>query len=473
MKVAIAGYGVEGEANYRYWSKLGADITIFDENETPSKPLPQGVDTLLGAGCFERMQGFDVVVRTASLRPDSIKTDGKIWSATNEFFEKCPVPIIGVTGTKGKGTTSTLIAKILENAGYNVWLLGNIGVPALEVLGEIQKYTNDKSQITNKHQISNIKYQISEAPGVVVFELSSFQLWDLKKSPQTAVVLMIEPDHMDVHASMEEYVAAKGNITAFQSLDDTVVYHPANKYSEQIAQQSPGQKIRYMSEEGARVVIPDPSVWPTGRAGQVWNDGTGEWIVIEDKLICAVEEVGLRGPHNLENICAAITATWSFTHDTKAIKKAVTAFTGLPHRLEFVREKDGVDYYNDSYSSAPGATIAAIKSFTQPEILICGGFDRGLEYSELANAAAAAPNIKKILLIGQTKEKIATAFNEAGFTHYELVATANFTETITHAQQSAESGDVIILSPGCASFDMFKNFQDRGEQFKKIVEELS
>ena len=168
---------MEGEQNFRYWRAQTDDITICDEN-TPSRTIPENTKTIFGEGAFSQLQDFDLVVRTAGLRPDKIKTNGKIWSATNEFFNQCPVPIIGVTGTKGKGTTATLVSKILEEAGRKVWLLGNIGVPALEVLEEIQNY--------------------SGSDGVVVFELSSFQLWDLEKSPQTAVVLMIEPDHMDV-----------------------------------------------------------------------------------------------------------------------------------------------------------------------------------------------------------------------------------------------------------------------------------
>lgn len=471
MKVAIAGYGVEGEVNYRYWSKLGADMTIFDDSDLPSRPLPEGVPTVLGANALNQMHGFDLVIRTAGLRPDKIKTDGKIWSATNEFFSQCPVPIIGVTGTKGKGTTSTLIHKILEEAGVKTWLVGNIGVPALEVLSEIKQHTNPKSQIPNNDQISNIKYQISDAPGIVVFELSSFQLWDLQQSPETAVVLMIEPDHMDVHASMEEYIAAKGNIAAFQAEDDVVIYHPSNIFSEQVAAQSSGKKIRYMRNEGAYIV----NVTAAEKSNQISRqarDDEEEWIVIQGQPICAAKSVGLRGRHNLENICAAITAAWHYTTDVEAIKKAVTEFRGLPHRLEFVREAEGASYYNDSYSSAPGATIAAIQSFNEPKIVICGGFDRGLDYTELAQKITEQQNMKKVLLMGQTKEKIAEALDAMSFSDYEIIQTSDFSAIVRHAHDLANSGDVIILSPGCASFDMFKNFQDRGEQFKKIVEAL-
>jgi UDP-N-acetylmuramoylalanine--D-glutamate ligase len=428
QKVAIAGYGVEGEASYNYWNNLGAYITIFDSSETPSRPIPEGVTAVLGPDAFDGIQGFDIVVRTASLRPDEIIADSKIWSATNEFFEKCPAPIIGVTGTKGKGTTCSLIAEILSNDDKVVHLLGNIGVPALEVLPKI---TPDD---------------------IVVFELSSFQLWDLQKSPQTAVVLMIEPDHMDVHASMEEYVGAKANIAKYQDTDDVVIYHPDNRYALQIAEHSSARKKQYMKPSGAYII--------------------GGQVVVGDVAVAKTEEVSLVGGHNLENVCAAITAAWEYTKNVTAIQYAIKDFKGLPHRLEFVRDMHGIEFYNDSYSSAPGATIAAIKSFTQPEILICGGFDRGLDYTSLAEAAAQQGNIKKILLIGQTKEKIAESLTKAGFSRYEVLDSVDFTEIITHARDIAEQGDVVVLSPGCASFDMFKNFQERGEKFKEIVGSL-
>lgn len=427
MNVAIAGYGVEGESSYTYWHKLGADITIFDEKE-PSRPVPEGVTTYIGADAFSKLDGFDVVIRTAGLSPDKIVTNGKIWSATNEFFAKCPVPIIGVTGTKGKGTTCSLIAEILKTADKTVHLVGNIGVPALSILGEVKP------------------------DDIVVFELSSFQLWDLEKSPETAVILMIEPDHMDVHSSMEEYVNAKANIVKHQNVDDLLIYHPTNQYSAEIAAQAPARKMKYLTPEGAYV--------------------KDDQIMIEEIVICSTNEVGLVGAHNLENICAAITAAWHYTQDLDAIKSAVTSFKGLPHRLEFVREVNGVKYYNDSFSSAPGATIAAIRSFQEPEVLICGGFDRGLDYTELAQAIAEQQNIKKIVLIGQTKQAIAERFTAARFTKYQLLETVDMNEVVQAAKKEAKPGDVVILSPGCASFDMFKDFKDRGEQFKQIVEAL-
>ncbi|MCA9309555.1 hypothetical protein KC973_04190, partial [Candidatus Saccharibacteria bacterium] len=292
MRVAIAGYGVEGEANCKYWLAEGADVVIFDQKDKLDRAVPDGVATRLGSDVFSDINGFDLVIRTAGLSPKLIKTDGKVWSATNEFFARCPASIIGVTGTKGKGTTCSLIAEILKTAGKNVHLVGNIGIPALEVLPSIRP------------------------DDIVVFELSSFQLWDIEKSPETAVILMIEQDHMNVHEGMDDYVDAKANISRYQSKDDLLVYHPTNKLTARAAEASVAQKKRYLTEEGANVV--DDSV------------------VVDSNIICGVSEVGLLGAHNLENICAAVTAAWRYTQDVDAIKKAISAFKGLPHRLEFI-----------------------------------------------------------------------------------------------------------------------------------------
>jgi UDP-N-acetylmuramoylalanine--D-glutamate ligase len=428
MKVAIAGYGIEGRVSYQYWKSLGDDVTIVDESENV-QDIPASAKAVLGKNALNHLSEFDLIVRTPPLRPDKIHTSGKVWSATNEFFARCPAPIIGVTGTKGKGTTSSLIAAILKAAGKTVHLVGNIGVPALDEL----------SKIKEDHY--------------VVFELSSFQLWDLQKSPEIAVLLMIESDHMDVHNSMEEYVAAKANITSHQSANDLLVYHPTNEFSGQIALASPaGTKKRYMSQDGASV--------------------QGNVIVIDTQPICQVSEVGLIGAHNLENICAAITASWRYTQDNSAIKQAVTTFKGLPHRLEFVREVNGIKFYNDSYSTNPAATIAAIKSFTEPLNLILGGYDRGLDVTELVTAINNQKTIKNIFLIGAAKERIASAFKDSGGERVHTLNQNDFPTIVKHVFKASEPGDIVLLSPGFPSFDMFKNFTDRGNQFKTIVRGL-
>lgn len=414
MRVAIAGYGVEGRASYKYWQSLGDELTIVDERDKIDD-LPSGAATILGMGAFDNLKGFDMVIRTASLRPNRIYTDGRKWSSTREFFDKCPAPIIGVTGTKGKGTTCSLIANILRAAGKTVHLVGNIGVPALEVLPAVKP------------------------TDIVVFELSSFQLWDLDVSPHTAVVLPIEPDHLDVHMSFEEYVAAKTHIARHQTMLDEIIYYEHNQYSKQIADMS---------------IAPIRRKYPFD-IGSLANS------------------LRIPGEHNIENASAAIAAAASYVSDIAKIKQGLAAFDGLPHRLKFVREVEGVRYFDDSYSSAPSATIAAMRSFTQPQIILLGGYDKGIEYDDLARELAAS-SVKKAFVYGQTRHKIEAAFVAENISSdkYVVVDSQDFDEIVTLAVREASSGDVVVLSPACASFDMFDNFTRRGEAFIRIVEAL-
>jgi len=433
MKIAIAGYGVEGESNYRYWAKDPSnDITIVDEQLVPKHPLPDGAKTLLGPGVFEKLDGFDLIVRTAGLAPYKIKTDGKIWSATNEFFAKSPAQIIGVTGTKGKGTTTSMIASIFEAAGKKVWLVGNIGIAAIDILDQVQP------------------------DDIVAFEMSSFQLWDMERSPHVAVVLLIEPDHLNVHEGMEDYVRAKGAIRRFQTDSDVCIYHPTNHFSDEIAHSSDqGILRRYSIPDDGGVYIKEGSFWQ------------GE------QIICSVDALQLIGDHNKENACAAITAALTCGIPTEAIEQGLRNFKGLPHRTEFVRNLDGVDYYNDSFSSAPAATVAAIRSFTQPEIVILGGTDKGGEFNDLAQAINERHNIKELVIIGEIKQKLRDELASYGVTaQMTIFEGKTMPEIVDYCRSRAESGDVIVLSPGCASFDMFRDFYDRGDQFRAYVQSL-
>ena len=431
MKIAIAGYGVEGKASFSYWHTPEHELTIVDERASIDD-LPEGVTTILGEGAFQQLNGFDMVVRTASLPPQNIITEGKIWSATNEFFAKCPAPIIGVTGTKGKGTTASLIASIFEAAGKTVWLLGNIGKPALEVLSAI------------------------EPDHIVVYELSSFQLWDIEKSPQAAVVLLIEPDHLNIHRDFDDYVDAKANIRRFQKEGDICVYHPTNEYSKQIVNASQqGKTVRYAIPDDGGVYIKEDAFY------------------MSEHKICSVEALQLIGQHNIENACAAISVAKYYDIDDKAIERGLQQFKGLPHRIEFVRELDGVRYYNDSFSSAPSATIAALKSFTQPEIVILGGTDKGADFSELVRTISEQPNIKTIICIGEIRQKLADLIqNVSSELAVEIANVQDLQSIVELAESFSAPGDVILLSPACASFDMFKNFYDRGDQFRNIVNQL-
>lgn len=433
MKVAIAGYGLEGEASYQYWSQDPSNQIMIVDQRHPSRQLPEGVPTLFGEYAFQNLNGFDLIVRTPSLRPDNIKTDGKIWSATNEFFEKCKAPIIGVTGTKGKGTTSSLIASIFEEAGKKVWLVGNIGAPSLGVIDEISP------------------------DDVVVFELSSFQLWDLEYSPRTAVVLLVESDHLDVHADMDDYVRAKKNIRLHQKVGDLCIYHPTSHYSREIAFSSDvSTPKRYYTDEDGGAYTKDGKFYYAGEE------------------ICPVDSLHLIGEHNVENATAAITVAKSYSISNDAIERGLANFKGLPHRLEFVRKINGVDYYNDSFSSAAPATVAAIKSFSQPQVLILGGVDKRSDMTSLQKAVRENSNVRHILLIGVIKDKLHDMLSgiRPGLV-LEKLEDVNMKDIVEVAKSRAEPGDVVVLSPGCASFDMFRDFYDRGDQFKHAVRELS
>lgn len=427
MKVAIAGYGIEGERNYQYFADAGNDVTIVDEAEQPDRPLPEGAKTLLGAGVFEQLDGFDMVVRTAGLTPHKIKTTGKVWSATNEFFAQCPVPIIGVTGTKGKGTTASLIAEILRASGQKVHVVGNIGVPALEALEHI------------------------EPTDVVIYELSSFQLWDLERSPAVAVVLMIEPDHLDVHRDMDEYVEAKANIALHQRPTDTVIYHPTNEYSRAIAEKSPGHHIRYYTSDDKGVYIKSNTFF------------------VQETALCSVDALQIPGRHNQENACAAITTALVAGANPAAVEAGLRAFQGLPHRLKYAGTLDGVEYYDDSIATTPGSAIAALEAFDGHVIMILGGSDKGVSYQDVLDACAARD--ATVVAIGQTGEAIARQAAAQGI-RVERVK-GGMKEVVETARRLAQPGDTVVLSPASASFDQYKQYSDRGEQFVACVQGAS
>lgn len=426
MKVAIAGFGVEGQASLKYWLDKGDEVTVHDEDRRAA--VPEGVESILGAGAFDNLSDYDFVVRTASLTPSRLKMAQKVWSATNEFFEKCPATIIGVTGTKGKGTTASLIASILRAAGKTVHLLGNIGVPALEVLPSVQP------------------------DDIVVYELSSFQLWDLKKSPHVAVVLMVEPDHLNVHTSFDEYVTAKTNICRYQTADDVCVYHPTNPYSKQIAEAArSGFAMRYGIPEDGAVYVKENKFF------------------VQDHPICSVDTLRLVGQHNVENACAAITAARVFTEDDEAVKKGLSEFTGLPHRLKFVGEANGVKYYDDSISTTPGSAMAALRSFNEPKTIILGGSDKGASYEEVI--ALCKELNAQIVAVGETGSVIHELASKQDVKVFRIEGLMD--EVVQKAAAVSEPGSVVLLSPASASFDQYANYAARGEAFVAAVNALN
>lgn len=428
MKIALLGYGLEGESAYNYLKTVhpGAEIFVYDQAEAPKQELPQDVTFVGGVKDFHNIDA-DLVVRTPSIRPDAVTSSGEITSVTKLFFDACPAPIIGVTGSKGKGTTASLAASILQAGGYTAHLIGNIGTPALDVLPTVK------------------------SDDVVVYELSSFQLWDLEKSPKVGVVLMIEADHMDIHSDMSEYVAAKANIAKYQQAGDTLIFNGENEYSRAIAKESAGEKIPYPSQQYAHV--------------------EADYFYYGATQLCLTSALHLPGEHNIENACAAITAIWPWVQDGEAIAQGLRDFNGLPHRLKFVREMGEVRYYDDSIATTPGSAIAALRAFSQPKVIILGGSSKGADFTELAQEVAKS-TIRRTIIMGSEADRIAAALDAAGVSDYCLMREATMRDVVARAEEVAEPGDVVVLSPACASFGMFKNYKDRGEQFIAAVEEL-
>ncbi|HVS58132.1 MAG TPA: UDP-N-acetylmuramoyl-L-alanine--D-glutamate ligase [Candidatus Saccharimonadales bacterium] len=433
MKVALLGFDVEGRASFEYFKARGDELTICDQKADLA--VPEGVASQLGEHYLDNLDRFDVLVRTPGLHPlkivkaNSPDILAKVTSGTNEFFRVCPTKnIIGVTGTKGKGTTSTLVAKMLEAAGKRVHLGGNIGIPALELL---------------KNGIKSEDW--------VVLELANVQLIDLKTSPHIGVCLMIAPEHLDWHGSVAEYFTAKEQLFHWQSADEIAVYFSRNEYSTQIASAGQGRKIPYYEAPGAHM--------------------EGADIVMDGQIICATGELKLLGQHNWQNVCAAVTAVWQVTQDVPAIRSVLTSFSGLEHRLEFVREVGGVKYYDDSFGTTPETAMVAIQAFEEPKVVILGGSDKGASFDELAQTIAQS-NVRAVITIGERGPVIADTLRSAHFTNI-VEGAKTMAGIVNQAKEAAQPGDVVLLSTACASFDMFKNYKDRGNQFKLAVSKLA
>ncbi|HET8992077.1 MAG TPA: UDP-N-acetylmuramoyl-L-alanine--D-glutamate ligase [Candidatus Saccharimonadales bacterium] len=435
MKIAVAGFGLEGRSSYDYYRKLGHEVTILDQD--PYIELPEDTHAIHGPSAFKDLDRFDLIIRSSGINPNKLIDDNpgiesKVTSQLNEFLKVCPSKkIIGVTGTKGKGTTASLITKILKADGKNVCLGGNIGIPMLDLLDKI----NEDSY--------------------VVLELSSFQLCDLAQpSPSIAVCLMLAPEHLDWHGSLENYIAAKSNLFTHQSESDTAIFMSGNELSELIASKSPGRKLPYFKPPGAFV--------------------ENEEVMIGGQIICKTTDLKLLGSHNWQNVCAAVTACWQFTHNIEAMRSAITSFSGLPHRLEFIKQVNDVRYYNDSFASQPKATEAAIAAIPGPQVVIVGGFDRMLDLHEFSEFVKIHQyNIRTVLVIGACSSRLIGVFKEVDFNNYvDGSSLTDMKQIVSKATDLSQPGDAVVLSPGFASFDMFKNFEDRGNQFKEAVESL-
>ncbi|HVV66863.1 MAG TPA: UDP-N-acetylmuramoyl-L-alanine--D-glutamate ligase [Candidatus Saccharimonadales bacterium] len=428
MKIAILGFGLQGQSAYTYWHD-GNEITICDRKE--DLEVPEDAHTQLGPSHLEGLSNFDLIVRSPLVHPDDIVAANspeilaKVTTVTNEFFRVCPTKnIIGVTGTKGKGTTSSLIAKLLGTTGKRVHLGGNIGVAPLDML---------------KENIGPDDW--------VVLELANFQLIDIEHSPHIGVCLMIAAEHLDWHANEEDYFVAKSQMFMHQTPEDIAIYYAKDEISSRIAHAGSGKKIPYFEEPGALI--------------------QNNAVFIGGQRICGVEELKLLGKHNWQNVCAAVTAVWQITQDVEKIRSVLTSFGGLEHRLEPVRVIDGAEYYNDSFGTTPSTAIVAIEAFKEPKVIILGGSDKGSDYNELAKVVAAS-NMRAVILIGEQAGRIRQALEAAGV-HNAVPGGKSIEEIVATARKLAQPGDVVLFSPACASFDMFKNYKDRGEKFKQAV----
>ncbi|TSC92075.1 MAG: UDP-N-acetylmuramoylalanine--D-glutamate ligase [Candidatus Berkelbacteria bacterium Licking1014_85] len=435
QKIAILGYGVNNEKLTEWLIKHGAvSISILDRNtkikeqRLKSKDADKNskINYQLGDNYLNNLDQFDIIFRTPGipyLTPEiqiAKKKGVKIYSQTKLFFDLCPAMIIGVTGTKGKGTTAALIYKILtqntkcQMLNSKIYLAGNFGKDPFEFLDELTK--ND----------------------IVILELSSFQLQDLEKSPHIAVVLPITPDHLNHHKNMQEYINAKAKIIKFQKNNDFAMLCQDDKKSVDLAKKTPGQIV--------------------------WFSGDGiDYSLYPSKLI---------GKHNLQNISAVIAVARILKIQENIIKEGIKNFQPLPHRLEFAAEINGVKYYDDSYATDADATIAALNAFGKSKniILICGGSDKGVNYSELGKTIVQKCSFA--IANGDTADRIISAIKTADKNYSSIYRTKDLKCSFAIAKSVSKPGDIILLSPASASFDQFNNASERGDKFKKIVNEL-
>lgn len=440
-KIAVVGIGVSNLPLIRLLARSGCSVTACDKRtekdlgETYEELSSLGVGMKLGADYLKDLD-FDIIFRTPGLHPmflrEASRRGALVTSEMEAFFSLCPCRIIAVTGSDGKTTTTSLIAELLKQEGHRVHIGGNIGHPLLCDLPEITR------------------------EDFVVLELSSFQLHSMACRPDVAVITNVSPNHLDVHPDYEDYQQAKKSIFSSQTENDRLVLNYDNEITRGFAAEA-GSNISWFSR-----------LDQNEEACYVKN---GSIYLREDKII-DTSDILLPGEHNVENLMAAIAATEGYV-SKGSIAAVAKSFAGVEHRLELVRELHGVRYYNDSIASSPSRTVAGLKSFDQKVILIAGGHDKNISFEPLARQVMLS--VKKLFLSGETQEKIRSAVEEMpGYDPDSLPMEVidDFRQAVLSAAASAEPGDIVILSPACSSFDKFKNFVERGNTFKKIVEEL-
>lgn len=452
-KVAIVGLGVSNIPLIDYLHNLKSVVTVFDGREIDDidkniidKVVNYGMSFSFGSGYLEKLVGFDIIFRSPSCLPTvpelaaEAERGAIITTEVEMVIELAPGLVIGVTGSDGKTTTTTLIYEILKQDGYNCYLGGNVGTPLFTKIEEMQP------------------------EDIIVLELSSFQLMNMKISPKISVITNITPNHLNVHSDMEEYINAKKNIFKYQDKDGLLILNYDNEITRSFEKEAPGKVVFFSSKNK----IPN---------GYIVDTDDGKIKVCENDLrkhVFDTRYMKLRGVHNFENACCAIIATKDFVKK-ESIDTVLTEFKGVEHRLELVKEtKNRVKWYNDSVSSSPTRTIAGLNAFALKNIiLIAGGYDKNLDYTVIAKPII--DNCKSLILLGQTSEKIEKAVkNELKKTKKELpiYKCESLKKTVEIANNIAAKGDIVLFSPASASFDMFKNFAERGELFKEYVKNI-
>lgn len=435
-KIGFVGMGVSNLPVIRSFISAGAKCIVRDKNDLSGRDFyaelsEKGVGFINGENYLDNIDE-DMLFLSPAVRPDleginiACNNGTKITSEMEEFFNLCPCKTIAVTGSDGKTTTTTLIAKLLEASGKKVWLGGNIGINLFSTLDEI---TPDD---------------------FAVVELSSFQLMKLKKSPDIAVITNVAPNHLDWHIDMNEYVVSKKNIFNFQNADSLLVLNNDDEYCRSFIKEAKGS-VRTISGKttDADICFDDKGIYENG------------------ELLVADEDIRIVGRHNRYNYSQAYTAVKDFV-TPEILKKVASEFGGVEHRIEFVREVEGVKYYNSSIDSSPSRTKACLESFKEKVIAISGGYDKNIPYEPLADVFSR--KVKFAILCGATSKKIAAVLDNIGFTAYTFAD--NFTDAVNMAKDKAEFGDNVVLTPASASFDMFKNFAERGNTFKDLVNKL-
>lgn len=440
-RIGVLGFGANHRALLAWLLDHGAtDVTVYDENSAVAEQIGQaGIDVpvVVGADALGRVEA-DVVFRTPGLplrRLDMLRAKGvTVTSQTELFLELCPARTIGVTGTKGKGTTSSLIAHILEGAGQRVFLAGNIGADPFAFLDDLTH------------------------GDTVVLELSSFQLDGIVVSPSVAVVLGVTSDHLDHHESLAAYREAKANIVRHQNPSDVAILNLDSPTALGYAAAAGGTVLYYSAHKSvdAGCYLLDGAYY--------WRDPRNE----VPELIGSTETLAIQSAHNQENAAAAIAVAKLLGVSTSQVVAGVRSFPGLPHRTEMVMERDGVRWINDSYATVPDATIAAINAFRDPTLLIVGGSSKGADYT-LLGAAIARADIKQLIALGPTGPQIAEAAHAAGFSREYTKIVSDLQSAVATAELSAKPGDVVLFSPASASFDQFKNAAERGERFRDLA----